>query len=98
MINNYVLVKVEKLWEPETKIVDYNCYFIAKINSQKYDSETKLQDSLGNDYFGEVIWFYNIEYNEIHFNNEEIICNFGNKEPTEKQMQEMENTHPEYWI
>jgi len=97
-VGSYVLVQVKNIWEEDTKQIDSNCFFIVRINSQKYAIRPSAIGPIGNDYFAEVIWFYDVEYNELHFKASEIIHDFGSVEPSEKEMDNFQDIYPEYWI
>ncbi len=89
MIGKFVLIKTDNIIEKGSKhSEDQPCYFVVNIIEKS---------KIGRDWKSKVLWFYDVAYNELHFFKKDILFEFE-KEPSWREMENMEGTHPEYWL
>jgi len=93
LLNKYALIKVHSIQTGEIQKISEGgpYYFIVKIN--------KIGSGFASrDYIGDVIWYFEENYNIIHFWKNDIQFIIGDEEPTEKELENFDTVYPEYWI
>jgi len=94
LLGKYALIKVRSIQNGEIQQELHKegpYFFIVKI--------TKIDSGFASrDYVGDVIWYFNEEFNVMHFYLEDIQLIIGDVEPCESELENFDKLFPEYWI